>query len=270
MSYYFKNCCFLFLISIFPYFSKSQQCSYVKCVDYIPDSNICLQIYKEPTLDLYQMSICPNGTYCSYHAEKMTENQVLCQPLKENGQKCNDYLECESNNCVNSVCSPRLGRIWEIVNASYECAKSYYRNPFSGKCEKQIDAGFKCGNMDSYFYSPCKNRMICDQGYCWPAMYMKNSEKAKNKYICASLFINSTLGTCGPAPVLMGSNGNGLKSCRPETMDKDCTYSANGFIYTATQLKKSCICTRFRQKSEYFCELGEGDESFIKMVKMVF
>ncbi len=245
------------------------QCTYISCVDYDSGANMCQTIATVNGAYLFQYSSCPSGTYCPSRFSTSITSEQDCASTNSLGATCSDPAECTDGFCVNSTCKSRLARLGEQASANYECGKGLYVSSATGLCVRQVAAGYACSGQE-YLVGACRDKLVCNGGYCWQPMSIAAGSAATNKLVCKTLYINSTTGLCAAAPILAGTNAAGIKLCTTDTADSDCVYTINDTVkFTASQLGKSCICTRYSEDVHYYCELGEGDTVYIANVKSV-
>ena len=132
-----------------------------------------------------------------------------------------------------------------------------------------MKAGYPCEFNEIHMFGSCRDRLVCNEGYCWQPMSVPNGAVVKNRLVCRSLYINKNTSACSDAPKLQRTNKYGVTPCTVDTLDKDCIYRIGVNMYTATQLGKTCVCTKYSSRVKYFCELGEGDDPYIGRVKRV-
>lgn len=256
----------LVLFASLPVSVASSTCSYVTCVSYDPDENVCYASSQDASSHTrYRFSTCPSDTYCDYSLIGTSTDKLSCMPVKEAGESCTYYIQCRSKYCINGKCSTRRAKQGELVLGDTECGKGLFMETATKKCTRQSAAGYTC-DIGSLYYA-CRARLVCNDDYCWQPMSLAIGTAATNKEVCKTLYINSTTGLCGTAPKLQSIGSNGLKNCATATADTDCKYAIGDTIFSASKLNKSCVCTQYAGEIKQYCELGEGDDLFIANYK---
>lgn len=219
---------------------SSQSSSIGVCKNYDSTTQAALTMSLSGTSVVWTFSDCPSGKVpTSGTATSMTMPLVVavCTDPIETGKACsNDYPEaCKTGVCNTKVCS-------EPASA--------------GSCTSDSDT------IDGYY---CKNKAVTKSLNIGDACVGTSNFECYKGACNLKTFKCDTYSNALAAlsfPALIGGDSNGFKTCTTSSVGADCLYNVGGTTKKSTDIGFGCIPTIFSATTEYYCQLGGGEQIF--------